>query len=433
MNIIEIIEKKRDKERLTKQEIQFWIDGVVDGSIQTYQTSALLMAIVLNEMSAEEIGDLTESMMHSGVVMDLGAIEGIKVDKHSTGGVGDKTSLVLTPLVAASGGKVAKMSGRGLGHTGGTLDKLESIPGYNIYLNTDEFIEQVNNVGCAIIGQSESLVKADKILYSLRDVTATVDSIALIASSIMSKKLASGSDAIVLDVKIGEGAFMKTIEDGRTLAQTMIGIGKHLNRDVKAVLSNMNQPLGYAIGNALEVKEAIATLQNKGPKEFETLCIDTAALMLQQAQVVKSFEDGQALALETLHSGKAFDKFVEWIEAQGGRKEFVINPDLLPHSQHQRAVTAPVSGYIEDVQALELGHISMLLGGGRQKAEDEINYGVGLVLNTKVGNQVNEGETLLTIHYDGELSDELVKRAENCFTITQTQTQAIEPILEMID
>ena len=320
------------------------------------------MAIVLNGMNEEEIGNLTESMMHSGDVVDLSGIEGIKVDKHSTGGVGDKTSIVLGPLVAAAGGKVAKMSGRGLGHTGGTLDKLESIEGFNPYLNQNEFIDVVNKVGCAIIGQSENLVKADKILYSLRDVTGTVDSIALIASSIMSKKLASGSDAIVLDVKIGEGAFMKDIESGRKLAKTMIAIGKHLNRDVRAVLSNMNQPLGRAIGNSLEVIEAIETLQNRGPKEFEELCINSAAIMLTQGKQVNNYEEGRELALETLRSGKAFDKLVDFVEAQGGNSEQIKNTKLLPMAKNSLSLKSNKTGWISDIDALELGKLSMHLG-----------------------------------------------------------------------
>lgn len=434
MNIVDIIAKKRDNLTLTKEEIQFWINGIMDESIPEYQSSSLLMAITLNGMSKEEIGDLTEAMMYSGDIVDLTAIEGIKVDKHSTGGVGDKTSIVLGPLVAAAGGTVAKMSGRGLSHTGGTLDKLESIEGFNVYLNQQQFIDVVNQVGCAIIGQSDNLVKADKILYSLRDVTATVDSIALIASSIMSKKLASGSDSILLDVKIGEGAFMKDIESGRELASTMIGIGQHLNRDVRAVLSNMNQPLGNAIGNSLEVIEAIDTLQNKGPKDFEELCLSTASIMLTQAHVVDNYEEGKTLALETLRSGKAFEKLIQWIAAQGGNIEQIKNTKLLPHSKNQLTLKSKQAGWIKDVLAMELGKLSMHLGGGRQKVTDEINHGVGLILHTRVGEKLNIDDDLITIYYDDEiLSQERIDEAYDCFIYSDTPVDKIEMILETID
>lgn len=434
MNIIDIITKKRDNQRLSAQEIKFWIDGVVDGSIETYQTTALLMAIVLNGMDDKEISELTLHMMHTGVVVDLSDIEGIKVDKHSTGGVGDKTSLVLGPLVAAAGGKVAKMSGRGLGHTGGTLDKLESIEGFNIFLDQKQFIDQVNAIGCAIIGQSDQLVKADKILYGLRDVSGTVDSIALIASSIMSKKLASGSDAIVLDVKIGDGAFMKTQEDGRALAKRMIEIGKHLNKDVRAMLSDMNQPLGLAIGNALEVKEAIDTLQNKGPESFETLCIDAAAIMLHQSKIVDNYEAGKELALQTLRSGKAFDKFVEWIEAQGGNVQQVLNTELLPSAKYQVELKSIESGWIKDIHALELGKLSMHLGGGRLKASDPINYGVGIVLHHKVGDEVAKDDVLLTIHGDDlALIDSLKESGYRAFVFSDEKVEPANLILEIID
>ncbi|NLC41388.1 MAG: thymidine phosphorylase [Erysipelothrix sp.] len=434
MNIVDIITKKRDHQELNKQEINYWITGVIEETIPEYQTSALLMAIVLNGMNEEEIGNLTESMMHSGDVVDLSGIEGIKVDKHSTGGVGDKTSIVLGPLVAAAGGKVAKMSGRGLGHTGGTLDKLESIEGFNPYLNQNEFIDVVNKVGCAIIGQSENLVKADKILYSLRDVTGTVDSIALIASSIMSKKLASGSDAIVLDVKIGEGAFMKDIESGRKLAKTMIAIGKHLNRDVRAVLSNMNQPLGRAIGNSLEVIEAIETLQNRGPKEFEELCINSAAIMLTQGKQVNNYEEGRELALETLRSGKAFDKLVDFVEAQGGNSEQIKNTKLLPMAKNSLSLKSNKTGWISDIDALELGKLSMHLGGGRVKASDSINHGVGLVLGVHVGSKVNRGHDLVTIYYDEDvLPKQRIQEAYACFTFSDEPVEVQPVILEMID
>ena len=330
MRFVDIISKKRYGGALTEEEITFFIKEYVKGSIPDYQVSALLMAIVFNGMNLEEISVLTREMMHSGDVIDLSAIKGIKVDKHSTGGVGDKTSLVLGPLVASFGVPVAKMSGRGLGHTGGTLDKLESIPGLTIELSGERFINQVNTVGCAIIGQTGNLVPADKKLYALRDVTATVESIPLIASSIMSKKLASGSDTILLDVKYGSGAFMKTLEQGRELARLMVNIGNSLGRDTRAILTNMDQPLGLAIGNNLEVKEAVATLHGHGPHDFSELCKRAAAIMLEQAKIVKDQKDALSLIEEKIKSGEAFAKFREMVKAQGGDLTYIDDLTKFP-------------------------------------------------------------------------------------------------------
>ena len=433
MNMIEIIAKKRDKKVLSTEEIQFWIDGIVGKSIPDYQSSALLMAIVLNSMESKEVADLTEAMMNSGDVLDLSQIEGIKVDKHSTGGVGDKTSIVLTPLVASCGVKVAKMSGRGLGHTGGTLDKLESIEGFDIFLNNDEFVNIVNTVGCSIIGQSANLVPADKTLYALRDVTSTVQSIPLIASSIMSKKLAASTDTILLDVKVGDGAFMKTIDQATTLSKAMIEIGRHLNKDVRAILSNMNQPLGNTIGNALEIKEAVLTLQNKGPKDFEELCLDAASIMLTQAKVVSNYEEGYKLAKSKLESNEAYDKLLEWIGAQKGNVEVIKDLSKLPQSKYVTELYSELSGYINEIKTEQLGHLSMLLGGGRQTKDDIINYAVGLELVAKTGQKVKSGDAIMKIYHDCDLTEELLRMAHTSFVIEETAKEVDSLIIKVID
>ena len=327
MRMVDLIIKKRDGFELTDEEIKFWIDGYVKGEIPDYQSSAMNMAIFFKGMTKREIATLTDYMEHSGEVIDLSAIDGIKVDKHSTGGVGDKTSLVLGPMVAAVGGKLAKMSGRGLGHTGGTLDKLESIPGMSIAKSKEEMIDQVNRIGLAIIGQTSSLVPADKKLYALRDVTGTVESIPLIAASVMSKKLASGTDAILLDVTVGEGAFMKNMDQARELARTMVGIGSSLNRDTVAVLSDMSEPLGFAVGNNLEVKEAIASLHGKGPEDLMELCYTSGSIMLVQAKVCKTLEEAREKLHEVIKNGKAFEKLCLMVEAQGGDVEYIKHPE----------------------------------------------------------------------------------------------------------
>ncbi len=398
MRMYDIIVKKRDGFALSEEEIKFFVKGVSDGSIPDYQTSSLLMAIVLKGMSKAETSALTLAMMHSGDVIDLSAIKGIKVDKHSTGGVGDKTSLVLGPLVGSFGVKVAKMSGRGLGHTGGTLDKLEAIPGYQISIKQEDFFKQVNEVGCAIIGQTGHLVPADKKLYALRDVTGTVESIPLIASSIMSKKLASWSDTILLDVKFGSGAFMKTIEDARLLARAMVDIGNSLGRDTRAILTDMDQPLGLAVGNALEVKEAIATLKGQGPEDFTILCREASAIMLEQAGVVARAEDAYPLLEEKIKSGEAFQKFVEMVSAQGGDASFIENPEKFPVSEHVFEVLATSGGYISHIDSLTIGTASMKLGGGRETYDDIIDMSAGIVLNKKVGDKVNIGDRLALVY-----------------------------------
>lgn len=417
MSILDIIQKKKTKQTLSKEEIQLWIDGIVNQSIPEYQSSALLMAIVINGMDHQETTYLTESMLHSGDIIDLSAIHGIKVDKHSTGGVGDKTTLILSPIVAAAGGKVAKMSGRGLGHTGGTLDKLESIPGYRIDISIDEFIKQVNDINIAVVGQSGNLVYADKVLYGLRDVTATVDSIPLIASSIMSKKLAGGAQCILLDVKFGEGAFMKDMDQASDLAETMIQIGENLGLTMNAMLSNMNQPLGFNIGNALEVREAVETLQNKGPQALEDLCLKAAGIMLRQAGLVDSDEAGYKRALEVLRSGEALEVFNEWITYQGGDITVLDDLDEFTKAAYTQEIIIPSSGVVHDMKALELGLVSMHLGAGRLKVDDAIDMKAGIVLDVELGDTLESGQRICTLYSSNPIPKSFIEDALACFVI----------------
>ena len=421
MDILDIIAKKRDKGTLSRDEIHFFIKNYVDGSIKDYQASALLMAIYLNGMNNEEISILTDEMMHSGEVMSLDSIEGIKVDKHSTGGVGDKVSLILGPMVASAGAKLAKMSGRGLGHTGGTLDKLESIPGMRINLSKDEFIQQVKKIGISIIGQNSKLVPADKKIYALRDVTSTIGSIPLIASSVMSKKLASGSDAILLDVKYGSGAFMKDIDSAKELARTMVNIGKHLNKDVKAEVTPMDQPLGLAVGNNLEIKEVIATLKGNGPKDLFELCIDSGAIMLMQAKITKTKEEGVKILQENVKNGKAFDKFVEFVRAQGGDASYILDPSKFEMAKNIVPIYSKKSGYINRIDAMTIGISSMRLGGGRETLDDIIDMSAGIVLNKKLGDEVRENELLCTIYTNKTENDYLpiIENVYNSFKIDE--------------
>lgn len=396
--MVDIIVKKRDGKILTKEEISFFVKGYVNGSIPDYQVSALAMAIVFRGMSKEEITVLTELMMHSGDIIDLSSIKGVKADKHSTGGVGDKTSLVLGPMVAACGVKVAKMSGRGLGHTGGTLDKMEAIPGMKIAIPEAQFMRQVNEVGLAIVGQTGHLVPADKKLYSLRDVTGTVESIPLIASSVMSKKLASGSDTILLDVKFGSGAFMKDLASARELARTMVDIGDGLNRDTRAILTDMEQPLGLAVGNALEVKEAIATLHGKGPRDLIELCLEAGSIMLEQAKVVDDLKKGRKLLEKAIADGSAFNKLKEMVKAQGGDVSYIDNPEKFPLSKYVVEIRSEDEGYVKRIEALEIGESAMRLGAGRETYDDVIDMSAGIVLAKKVGDFVKVGDILCVVH-----------------------------------
>lgn len=400
MRIYDIIKKKRDGQALSKEEINFFVEKYSKEEIPDYQASALLMAIYINKMNKEETAFLTEAMMNSGEVIDLSAINGIKVDKHSTGGVGDKTTIALAPLVAACKAPVAKMSGRGLGHTGGTLDKLEAIPGFSIEMEPEKFIESVNKHNIAVCGQTASIAVADKKMYALRDVTATVDNISLIASSIMCKKLASGADAIVLDVKTGDGAFMKTVEDSFALAKEMVDIGDNMNRETIALITDMDEPLGFAVGNSLEVIEAIETLKGKGPKDFVMLCETLGAYMLLLAKVVDNFDDGKARIKEAISSGSALDKLKEFIENQGGNSDIVDDYSLLPQAKEIIEIKAQKTGYIARIEAEEVGVCAMMLGAGRETKEDELDLSAGIVLVKKVADFVNEGETIAYMHYN---------------------------------
>lgn len=398
MRMVDLIAKKRDGQSLSKEEIEWIVTGYTNGEIPDYQMSALTMAIFYQDMTDQEITDLTLAMANSGDVVNLENIEGIKVDKHSTGGVGDTTTLVLAPLVASVGVPVAKMSGRGLGYTGGTLDKLEAIPGFQIELSEDKFVELVNESKVAVIGQSGNLAPADKKLYALRDVTATVDSIPLIASSIMSKKIAAGADAIVLDVTTGDGAFMKNLEDAKRLASTMVQIGKLANRQTMAVISDMSQPLGEAIGNSLEVVEAIETLQGKGPKDLEEMCYVLGSQMVVLAKKADTLEQAREMLEEALHSGKAFAKFKEMVANQGGDVSAIDHPEKLLTAKYEIELPAKQSGVITKLVANELGIAAMMLGAGRKTKEDTIDFAVGLKLRKKVGEAIQEGESVLTIY-----------------------------------
>ena len=409
MTMEEIIEHKRDGLVLSNEEIHFFIQNYVAGIIPDYQASALLMAIYLKGMTDEETAILTEEMRVSGDIWDLSDVPGLKVDKHSTGGVGDKVSLVLGPMVASCGAKLAKMSGRGLGHTGGTLDKMESIPGMDIYENIDEFKHQLETVGMAIIGQNADLDPADKKLYALRDVTATVSCMPLIASSIMSKKLASGADCILLDVKFGSGAFMKTKKDAETLANLMINIGKHLGKDVRAEVTDMDQPLGMAVGNNLEIKEVIDTLHFKGPKDLTNLCLNSGSIMLAQAKLFENVEDARAALIENLKNGKAFDKFVEFVGAQKGDTSYILDPAKFPVAKNIIPIYSTTEGTIKRIDALAIGKGSMHLGGGRETMDDIIDMSAGIILNKKIGDHAEKGELLATLYTNKEEFEEVKK------------------------
>ncbi|MEK3950402.1 pyrimidine-nucleoside phosphorylase [Paenibacillus sp. FSL H7-0703] len=402
MRMVDLIEKKRDGKELSTEEINFIIQGYTQGEIPDYQVSALAMSIFFKDMTERERADLTMAMVHSGDTIDLSAIEGVKVDKHSTGGVGDTTTLVLAPLVAALDIPVAKMSGRGLGHTGGTIDKLEAIAGFHVEISKDEFVDLVNRSKIAVIGQSGNLTPADKKLYALRDVTATVNSISLIASSIMSKKIAAGSDAIVLDVKTGAGAFMKTVDDAKALAHAMVSIGNNVGRKTMAVISDMSQPLGVAIGNSLEVKEAIDTLRGQGPKDLEELCMTLGSQMVFLAGKADSLENAEEKLKEVIRNGKALEKFKEFIANQGGDASVVDHPERLPQAQYLIEVPAKQDGVVAEIVADEIGTAAMLLGAGRATKESEIDLAVGLMLNKKVGDAVQKGDSLVTIHANRE-------------------------------
>jgi pyrimidine-nucleoside phosphorylase len=413
MNVYELIKKKRDGFELSKNEIGYLIDGFTNDSIPDYQMAAFLMAVYFNGMSARECIDLTMVMTQSGDQVDLSAIKGFKVDKHSTGGVGDTTTLVLAPLVAASGGIVAKMTGRELGHTGGTVDKLESIPGMQVELAKDKFVDIVNDIHVSLIAQTASLAPADKQIYALRNVTATVDSIPLIAASIMSKKLAAGSDGIVLDVKTGRGAFMQKYDDALQLARTMVEIGEGAGRRVVALITGMEQPLGHAIGNAIEVKEAIDTLGGKGPSDLTELVTELGAEMLLISGIVSTRKEAKSVIAKNLKTRKGLDKLTQLIAAQGGNRAVVDNPDLLPQAKVKLEMPSETSGYVTAIDALEVGLASKILGAGRKIKDEAIDLSIGIYLNKKIGDKVEIGETLAVFYSDGD--DQKIKPANQKF------------------
>lgn len=422
MNIIEIIEKKKNKEILTNEEIEYVIENFLNGNIKDYQMSSLLMAICINGMEKDEIFNLTKAMLDSGDKIDLSEIKGTKVDKHSSGGIGDKTTLVLLPIVASLGVNVAKMSGRGLGFTGGTIDKLESIDGFEVEKSREDFLKQVEEIGIALVSQSGNLVPADKKIYALRDVSGTVESTALIASSIMSKKLASGADAIVLDVKVGKGALMKNVESARKLGKTMKEIGEAFGKKMSIFLTNMEEPLGYAVGNGLEVKEAIDTLKGNGPKDLEYLCFKLASQMVSFGLSIP-VEEAEEKVKEVLKNGKAYQKFEEWITYQGG------NINKIEISSNYQEIRSSKEGFITNIDALKIGYLVKDLGAGRNKKEDEIDYGVGVVIHKKVGEYIKQGESLLTIYYNKEYKEE---DFINCFIINDKQKEKNKLIYEIM-
>jgi pyrimidine-nucleoside phosphorylase len=424
MRTVDLIAKKRDGGELSRSEIEYLIQGYTDGSIPDYQMSALAMAIYFQGMTPQERADLTMAMVASGDQIDLSGIDGVKVDKHSTGGVGDTTTLVLVPLVASVGVPVAKMSGRGLGHTGGTIDKLESIPGFHVEIGNDEFVGLVNRNGLAVVGQSGDLTPADKKLYALRDVTATVESIPLIASSIMSKKIASGANAIVLDVKTGDGAFMKEMEETRELAACMVDIGNRVGRRTIAVISDMSQPLGYAVGNALEVKEAIDTLKGEGPADLYELSLTLGSHMVVLAGKAKNEAEARALLEDSVRSGRALEKLKTFLSAQGGDASVVDRPELLPTAAYRIEVPAKEGGYVSAIAAERIGTAAMMLGAGRATKESAIDLAVGIVLHKKVGDPVTKGEPLATIHSNRERADEV---KESLYDSIAVSPQRVEP------
>ncbi|AZV44205.1 pyrimidine-nucleoside phosphorylase [Peribacillus asahii] len=421
MRMVDLIEKKRDGHELTTEEMTFIIQGFTDGSLPDYQMSAWAMAVYFQGLTERECADLTMAMVQSGDQIDLSKIEGIKVDKHSTGGVGDTTTLVLGPLVASVGVPVAKMSGRGLGHTGGTVDKLEAVAGFHVEIENEQFIELVNKNKLAVIGQSGNLTPADKKLYALRDVTATVNSMGLIASSIMSKKIAAGADAIVLDVKTGAGAFMKTLEDSEVLAHAMVQIGNNVGRQTMAVISDMSQPLGFAIGNALEVKEAIDTLKGEGPEDLTELSLTLGSYMVYLAKKASSLDEARARLTQAIQDGSALETFRKFLIAQGGDGSVVDHPEKLPQASFVYELQAKESGYVSEIVADEIGTAAMLLGAGRATKESEIDLAVGLVLRKKIGDYVEQGESLVTIYSNVEDVKVVKEKLYNHISISKEQ------------
>ena len=433
MRTVDLIHRKRGGEELSPEEIAFLVSGYTSGEIPDYQMSAFLMAVFFSGMSDREVSALTDNMMSSGAVLDLSDIPGVKVDKHSTGGVGDKTSLVVAPIAAAAGVIVPMVSGRSLGHTGGTLDKLESIPGFRTDLTLDQFRAQLKSLGLCFIGQSEEIAPADKKLYALRDVTATVESIPLISSSIMSKKMSEGIDALVLDVKVGSGAFMKKQVDARRLAQMMVGIGRRLDRRVQALITDMNQPLGYAIGNALEVMEASQTLQNAGPSDLTRISLELAARMIFLGKKAPTLEEARIIAETKIVDGSAYKKFKQVVQAQGGNAQALDRFELLPNATGMREITAPRAGYVTAIAAEDVGRASTMMGAGRNRKDDAIDPAVGVILEVKIGEKVDSGAVLCRLYYTREDGlEEAAEMVEDAFRISQTKPEPRELILEVI-
>jgi pyrimidine-nucleoside phosphorylase len=433
MRTVDLIQRKRDGEELDSEEISYLVDGYTRGDIPDYQISALLMAVFFKGMADREVSRLTECMIGSGETLDLSSIPGVKVDKHSTGGVGDKTSLIVAPLAAAAGVIVPMISGRGLGHTGGTLDKLESIPGFRTDLTLDQFRAQLTELGLCFIGQSEEVTPADGKLYSLRDVTATVESIPLIASSIMSKKMAEGLDALVLDVKVGTGAFMKKQVDARRLAQMMVGIGRRMDKRVQALITDMNQPLGYAVGNALEVMEASQTLMNQGPADLTRLSLELAARMIFLGKITPTLDEARTLAEKNLVDGSGYRKFKQVIEAQGGNPQALDKFELLPNAIGVREVSSPRAGYVSVINAEDIGRASTLMGAGRDRKEDAIDPAVGVILEAKVGEKVDAGSVLCRLYYTREEGvEEAAEMVEDAFHVSAQKPDERELILEVV-
>lgn len=433
MLMVDLIKKKRDGGKLSDEEIRYMINGYTNGEIPDYQMSAMLMAILFRQMDVTETVQLTLAMMNSGDVLDLSMIDGIKVDKHSTGGVGDKTSLVLTPMVASLGVPVAKMSGRGLGHTGGTIDKLESFQGFHTDITNEQFLQNISRIGISIMGQTANLAPADKKLYALRDVTGTVDNMSLIVSSIMSKKLAAGADAIVLDVKCGNGAFMKTEADATELAKSMVDIGKRSGRNMVAVISDMDQPLGNAVGNALEVKEAIETLNGQGPKDLRELCLTLGTQMVMLAGKADSENEARKRLSKVLDDGTALSKFADFIEAQGGSREQVYDPSKLPAASETFELKAGCDGYVQKIVCEEVGNTSLLLGGGRRNKTDQIDLSVGIILKKKVGDRVSADDTIAIIHSnDADKTKEAAKRLYQAYSFGNDKCEPGKLIKQII-
>ena len=433
MRTVDLIHRKRGGEELAPEEIAFLVNGYTSDEIPDYQMSAFLMAVFFSGMSDREVSALTDCMMHSGAVLDLSDIPGVKVDKHSTGGVGDKTSLVVAPIAAAAGVVVPMISGRSLGHTGGTLDKLEAIPGFRTDLSVEEFRAQLSSLGLCFIGQTEEIAPADKKLYALRDVTATVESIPLISSSIMSKKMAEGIDALVLDVKVGNGAFMKKQVDARRLAQMMVGIGRRLDRRVQALITDMNQPLGYAVGNALEVMEASQTLQNAGPADLTRISLELAARMIFLGKKSTTLEEARHIAETKIVDGSAYKKFKQVVQAQGGNAQALDRFELLPNATGMREITAPRTGYVAALHAEDIGRASTMMGAGRNRKEDNIDPAVGVILEVKIGEKVDSGAVLCRLYYTREDGlEEAAEMVEDAFRISQNKPEPRELILEVI-